>query len=94
MAINRRFKYLILRGHDLEKPNFIPNDGELCWGKDTKSLYIGDGVTPLCKLKKINNVCQSPSGRLFRVDVDDFGFTVVKPLTNNTKGVHTEFFVQ
>lgn len=90
----RKIKLLILRGHDLEKPNFVPNDGELCWGKDTNTLYIGDGITPICKLNGISNVCKSPNGKLYKINIDDFGFTTVEPLTNKTTKYHMELYVR
>ncbi len=81
-------QYKILRGHNLREGmgmNYIPDEGVLCWGMDTNELFIGDGKTMVKKLKGIKNVCKAPNGRLYAVDVDNFGYATVKPLMSKVK---------
>ncbi len=81
-------QYKILRGHNLREGrgmDYIPEEGVLCWGMDTNELFIGDGKTMVKNLKGITNVCKAPNGRLYAVEVDNFGCTTVKPLKSNLK---------
>ena len=85
--------FYIKRGHDLNS-EYIPHDGELCWGKDTNRLFIGDGKTPIKELKGFNNICKSPSGKLFLVYVDDDGKTTVEQLSTKYKDDTFEFYIK
>lgn len=80
-------KYKILRGHNLRdgSRDYIVEEGVLAWGKDTNELFIGDGKTMVKNLKGINNVCKAPNGRLYAVEVNNFGHATVKPLKSNFK---------
>ena len=76
-------QYKILRGHNLKEGrgmDYIPEEGVLCWGMDTNELFIGDGKTKIKNLKGIGNICKAPNGRLYAVNVDNFGKTTVRPL--------------
>lgn len=80
--------YKILRGHNLREgrgTDYIVDEGVLAWGMDTNELFIGDGKTMIKNLKGINNVCKAPNGRLYAVDVDNFGHATVKPLKSQFK---------
>ena len=78
----------ILRGHNLREGrgrDYIVEEGVLAWGMDTNELFIGDGKTMVKNLKGITNVCKAPNGRLYAVDVDNFGYATVKPLKSHLK---------
>lgn len=80
-------QYKILRGHNLRETSmkYIPEEGVLTWGMDTNELFIGDGKTMVKDLKGINNICKAPNGRLYAVEVDNFGYATVKPLQSKSK---------
>lgn len=81
-------QYKILRGHNLKEGrgrDYIIEEGVLGWGMDTNELFIGDGKTMVKNLKGITNVCKAPNGRLYAVDVDNFGHATVKPLMSKIK---------
>ena len=81
-------QYKILRGHNLREGrgmDYIPEEGVLCWGMDTNELFIGDGKTMVKNLKGITNVCKAPNGRLYAVEIDNFGYATVKPLKSSLK---------
>ena len=76
-------QYKILRGHNLREgrgTDYIVEEGVLAWGMDTNELFIGDGKTMIKNLKGISNICKAPNGRLYAVEVDNFGYATVKPL--------------
>ena len=77
-------QYKILRGHNLRETakTYIPEEGVLAWGMDTNELFIGDGKTMIKDLKGISNVCKAPNGRLYAVEVDNFGYAKCKPLSS------------
>ena len=52
---------------------------------DTNELFIGDGKTMVKDLKGIGNICKAPNGRLYAVNVDNFGKATVKPLSTKLK---------
>ena len=62
---------------------YIPEEGVLAWGMDTNELFIGDGKTMIKDLKGISNICKAPNGRLYMVEVDNFGYAKCKPLQTN-----------
>lgn len=94
-------QYKILRGHNLKEGrgmDYIPEEGVLCWGMDTNELFIGDGKTMIKNLKGINNICKAPNGRLYAVNVDDFGYATVKPLMSklkmNHRNINIDFYAE
>lgn len=80
-------KYKILRGHNLRdgSRDYIVEEGVLAWGMDTNELFIGDGKTMIKSLKGIKNICKAPNGRLYAVDVDNFGYATVRPLSTKVQ---------
>lgn len=78
----------ILRGHNLNEKSmrYIPEEGVLTWGMDTNELFIGDGKTMVKDLKGISNICKAPNGRLYAVEVDNFGYAKCKPLATKVDG--------
>lgn len=76
-------QFKILRGHNLKETamRYVPEEGVLTWGMDTNELFIGDGKTMVKDLKGISNICKAPNGRLYVVEVDNFGYAKCKPLT-------------
>ena len=94
-------QYKILRGHNLREGrgmDYIPEEGVLCWGMDTNELFIGDGKTMVKSLKGIGNICKAPNGRLYAVEVDNFGCATVKPLMSklkmNHRNVNVDFYAE
>lgn len=63
-----------------KKLDFILEEWEIFWARDTNELIVGDGKTKIQHLKGISNIVKSPNGRLYTVDVDDFGMATVKPM--------------
>ena len=54
----------------------IPSRGEPIYDLDTRELLIGDGVTPIARLKPIRNIVEAEDGRLYTVIIDSNGIPV------------------
>ena len=80
-----RITFKIMRGNKIGS-NFVPQEGELVYAKDTKELLVGNGETQVSELKGVNNIVKAPNGRLYSVEVDNFGNAIATPLMVTVRG--------
>lgn len=86
----RRITLQIMRGNKIGS-DFVPQDGELVYAKDTKELIVGNGEAQVSELKGVKNIVKAPNGRLYSVEVNNFGNAKATPLMITLRGrINTE----
>jgi hypothetical protein len=85
-------KYLVRRGETIQ-PDLILLDGEFAYIKSDRLFYIGDGKTPMSKLKPFNSLVAGENGQIYTVSVDKNGEPHAKPVKQFYKGSELEFKV-
>lgn len=85
-------KYLVRRGETIQ-PDLILLDGEFAFIKSDRLFYIGDGKTPMSKLKPFSSLVAGENGQIYTVSVDKNGEPRAKPVKQIYKGSELEFKV-
>jgi hypothetical protein len=85
-------KYLVRRGETIQ-PDLILLDGEFAFIKSDRLFYIGDGKTPMSKLKPFSSLVAGDNGQVYTVKVDENGIPHAKPVKEFDRGCEYEFRV-
>lgn len=85
-------KYLVRRSETIQ-PDLILLDGEFAFIKSDRLFYIGDGKTPMSKLKSFNSLVAGDNGQIYTVSVDKNGEPHAKPVKQFYKSSEFEFKV-
>lgn len=85
-------KYLVRRSETI-LPDLILLDGEFAYIKSDRLFYIGDGKTPMSKLKPFSSLVAGENGQIYTVSVDKNGEPHAKPIKQFHKGQEFEFRV-
>ena len=85
-------KYLVRRSETILS-DLILLDGEFAYIKSDRLFYIGDGKTPMSKLKPFNSLVVGENGQVYAVKVDKNGMPHAKPVKEFDRGCEYEFRV-
>ena len=85
-------KYLVRRSETILS-DLILSDGEFAYIKSDRLFYIGDGKTPMSKLKPFNSLVVGENDQIYTVSVDKNGEPHAKPVKQFYKGSELEFKV-